>query len=69
MSLTAEALGLAVTLVTAMQVMRMLLIQAACLPLYRLLSCSWIGSSEHRRWTCGEGACSRTDCPVTVYRM
>ena len=37
MSLTAEALGLAVTLVTAMQVIRMLLIQAACLPLYRLL--------------------------------
>ncbi|VVN62055.1 hypothetical protein PS687_04271 [Pseudomonas fluorescens] len=38
MSLTAEALGLAVTLVTAMQVIRMLLIQAACLPLYRLLN-------------------------------
>ena len=38
MSLTAEALGLAVTLVTAMQVIRMLLIQAACLPLYRLLT-------------------------------
>lgn len=37
MSLTAEALGLAVTLVTAMQVIRMLLIQAACLPLFRLL--------------------------------
>jgi uncharacterized protein len=37
MSLTAEALGLAVTLVTAMQVIRMLLIQAACLPVYRLL--------------------------------
>ncbi|MGY1882199.1 AbrB family transcriptional regulator [Pseudomonas reactans] len=37
MSLTAEALGLAVTLVTAMQVIRMLLIQAACVPLYRLL--------------------------------
>ena len=37
MSLTAQALGLAVTLVTAMQVLRMLLIQAACLPLYRLL--------------------------------
>ncbi|KTB58015.1 MULTISPECIES: AbrB family transcriptional regulator [Pseudomonas] len=37
MSLTAEALGLAVTLVTAMQIIRMLLIQAACLPLYRLL--------------------------------
>lgn len=37
MSLTAEALGLAVTLVTAMQVIRMLLIQAACLPLYRWL--------------------------------
>ena len=38
MSLTAEALGLAVTLVTAMQVIRMLLIQAACLPLYHLLN-------------------------------
>jgi membrane AbrB-like protein len=38
MSLTAEALGLAVTLVTAMQVIRMLLIQAASLPLYRLLT-------------------------------
>lgn len=38
MSLTAEALGLAVALVTAMQVIRMLLIQAACLPLYRLLN-------------------------------
>jgi len=37
MSLTAEALGLAGTLVTAMQVIRMLLIQAACLPLFRLL--------------------------------
>ncbi|MBD8670369.1 AbrB family transcriptional regulator [Pseudomonas lurida] len=37
MSLTAEALGLSVTLVTAMQVIRMLLIQAACLPLFRLL--------------------------------
>lgn len=37
MSLTAQALGLTVTLVTAMQVIRMLLIQAACLPLYRLL--------------------------------
>ncbi len=37
MSLTAEALGLGVTLVTAMQVIRMLLIQVACLPLYRLL--------------------------------
>ena len=33
MSLTAEALGLAVTLVTARQVIRMLLIQAACVPL------------------------------------
>ncbi|MCF5051941.1 AbrB family transcriptional regulator [Pseudomonas syringae] len=38
MSLTAEALGLAVTLVTAMQVIRMVLIQATCLPLYRLLA-------------------------------
>lgn len=38
MSLTAEALGLAVTLVTAMQVIRMLLIQAMCLPLYHLLA-------------------------------
>jgi len=38
MSLTAQALGLAVTLVTAMQVIRMLVIQAACLPLYRWLS-------------------------------
>lgn len=37
MSLTAEALGLAVTLVTAMQIIRMLLVQAACLPLYQLL--------------------------------
>ncbi|WP_426136740.1 AbrB family transcriptional regulator [Pseudomonas sp. PWP3-1b2] len=37
MSLTAEALGLAVTLVTAMQIIRMLLIQAACLPLYHWL--------------------------------
>lgn len=37
MSLTAEALGLAVTLVTAMQVIRMLLIQAACLPLHHVL--------------------------------
>ena len=37
MSLTAQALGQAVTLVTAMQVIRMLLIQTACLPLYRLL--------------------------------
>ncbi|WP_238785875.1 AbrB family transcriptional regulator [Pseudomonas sp. S35] len=36
--LTAQALGLAVTLVTAMQVIRMRLIQAACLPLYRLLN-------------------------------
>lgn len=38
MSLTAQALGLAVTLVTAMQMIRMLLIQAMCLPLYRWLS-------------------------------
>ncbi|OLF52929.1 AbrB family transcriptional regulator [Pseudomonas chlororaphis] len=34
MSLTAEALGLSVTLVTAMQIIRMVLIQSACLPLY-----------------------------------
>jgi membrane AbrB-like protein len=35
MSLTAEALNLAVTLVTAMQIIRMILIQAATLPVYR----------------------------------
>lgn len=47
MSLTAEALGLAVTLVTAMQVMRMLLIQAACLPLYRLMDrCGRAGAPD-----------------------
>lgn len=37
MSLTAEALNLAVALVTAMQIIRMLLIQAATLPFYGLL--------------------------------
>ncbi|WP_081398824.1 AbrB family transcriptional regulator [Pseudomonas oryzihabitans] len=37
MSLTAEALSLAVALVTAMQITRMLLIQAATLPFYSLL--------------------------------
>lgn len=34
MSLTAEALNLAVTLVTAMQIIRMVMVQAATLPLY-----------------------------------
>jgi len=46
MSLTAEALGLAVALVTAMQIIRMLLIQAACLPLYRLLSAKALPSTK-----------------------
>lgn len=50
MSLTAEALGLAVTLVTAMQIIRMVLIQAACLPLYRLLV-----HRPRRSWLAGEG--------------
>jgi len=36
MSLTAAALNLSVTLVTAMQILRMIFIQAATLPLYRL---------------------------------
>ncbi|MNY79753.1 putative ammonia monooxygenase [compost metagenome] len=37
MSLTAEALNLSVTLVTAMQIIRMVIVQAAALPLYRWL--------------------------------
>jgi uncharacterized membrane protein AbrB (regulator of aidB expression) len=44
MSLTAEALNLAVTLVTAMQIIRMVLIQAATLPLYR-----WTADRLHKR--------------------
>ncbi|WP_256659428.1 AbrB family transcriptional regulator [Pseudomonas sp. KBW05] len=65
MSLTAEALGLAVTLVTAMQVMRMLLIQAACLPLYRLLSCSWIGVVSITAGPVARELAPVTDSPAT----
>lgn len=53
MSLTAEALGLAVTLVTAMQIIRMVLVQAATLPLYR-----WVAPrlSKADNVDCAKGA-------------